>query len=239
MSTVGEALPPAPLDNDRPVEVTYIPEATFADILDIGVAELAVRDATVIERITEPGYEDFLGDVSRFVTRRNWMRRLAHERTKRFVEHNPFHNRMMQLNEELFQNVSGNGRKIFKSPVLGYSLLGVHPEDWNCRSQSPHTDVNSSGIPQATLNFTLYHASAEAWQWRLTPGVIRSPRSAHYEQPSVDVPLTPPGCVILGDNSRESEDLGLPCTVGHQVISPPSAWEGTKIQRVRELVISG
>ncbi|MCA9330641.1 hypothetical protein KC957_01215 [Candidatus Saccharibacteria bacterium] len=45
----------------RPVEVTYVPEATFADILDMGVAELAVRDATVIERITEPGYEDFIG----------------------------------------------------------------------------------------------------------------------------------------------------------------------------------
>ena len=217
--------------NQRPVEVTTIAEATFADILDIGIGTLATRDATVIERIAEPSYLELQGDTALAVRAKHIRKpsEVAH-----FVKSHPAFGDLLDMHGELIlQQRGGNGRHSSTAQVSSGNgfPLDAPPSSF----QAAHTDENTSHEQRVTMSFTLFHASVAPWLWRLTPDAFIHDTRRHRAQPSVDVPLSPPGCVIMGENARVAEN-GKPRSVGHQVVSPRSAWEGRNVKRVRLLV---
>ncbi|TXG77408.1 hypothetical protein E6P97_01745 [Patescibacteria group bacterium] len=190
-------------DNDRPVEVTYIAEATFQDILDIGVGELAVRDATVIDRITEPGYDDFIDRMA--VAGRAFSRRIprayvtdslwdgATDRSTNLRRPAPY---SLVRSDEFFPRIEQMYRLLRQSPwrespganlVVSMRDEGAQNPADRPTGQQWHVDGNYSGRPRATLNFTLFNASRNPWLWRLTPS--RPP----IDDPAVDVPLVSGG----------------------------------------------
>ena len=237
MSTAGETLA---LDNNRPVEVTYIPEATFDDILDIGVAKLAVRDATVIERVTEPGYDEYLTRVAR-LARTSWEpATLRYPNSKRLGKqekdllNDPTMKELEEWYKILRRGVNGTGGG-GRGPACSISFMhGLRQAEKELEhEQMQHFDENVSAHPRVVVNATLYTASRQGWSWRLS-----RPRKelGIVDKKAVDVPLIAGGMVILGENARQSFYEETPCTVAHEVMSPRSAWEGENVKRVRALL---
>ena len=236
MSTTGETLS---LDNNRPVEVTYIPEATFDDILDIGVAKLAVRDATVIERITERGYDEYLTRVAQSA-RTGWIpaTKTKSSLSKAIIKQAVAlkSDTMSQRLIDWYENFRHDRTGVVSNPMCDVSFEHGFSQSEKTKSfQKLHFDANMDNVPSATINATLFTASKRPWSWRLSvPGADENP--AHGDE--VDVPLVAGGWVILGENARTSPLTSAPCTVAHEVISPESAWSGKNVKRARILLFN-
>lgn len=218
--------------DQRPVDVTFVPEATFDDMLEMGIGSLATRDATVIERVTEPGHKEFVEEVTDAIT--SGVIKSPPEVAK-FVKMHPQHTRITALHGALIlQQREGGAGHISTTAVT--SLVGIPPTKRGSNFQAPHVDENESHELRVTMSYMLYQASKLPWTWRITPNAFIHDTARRDAQPFVDVPLVPLGCVILGENSRRSDDNNRPRSAGHQVRSPRSAWKGTNVKRARLLV---
>ena len=211
-------------EHTQPLNAETITEASFAKLTDIGLEVLASRDATVIERLTLPGYEDFLGDLA--VRADGCMVGQESEALLREIQTNPVVSAIRAGYERLV------GGECFRHSIVaetGFSpkqiRLPGHP------TLRPHVDTNIKAQNRVTANLTLFTAE-EGWNWGLSSQTTMHERDMSSLEPEITVPLKTGGLVLMGEKARFN-NLQKNCTPVHEVISPEASWNSGLVQRIR------
>jgi hypothetical protein len=219
MSYGQEVSQPAPLD------IVRIERASFADLHDIGLENLATTDATVIDELDMKGYPKLLRYVEREFG--NLSVADAEPARLRLASHAVF--RALEQQYLLLAQLD-YGR-------FGLTATaGMSPDVQKAEKTTgaPHIDGASMKLAGAiTLNATFL--TKGDWYWGLSSETLHiTDKEAYGVVPEVKVPLCAPGVVILGEHARQ-DSYGDPCTVVHEVLSPEESWDSPLVQRVRSL----
>jgi hypothetical protein len=206
-----------------------IPEASFDDLVQMGLEDLSVKDAVLVDRLIVPGYEEYLARISGYAEGRLNTFDLNEQLSEYFLN-DPF----ARVLEEEYMKLAEGKYSVEFSSVIGYSHdEQVERDD----AQQAHIDwaprdSNNEAIPSVTSNLTLWTASGRDWRWGLSNQTAVDPEKRVFELPQTSVPLAVGGLVLLGESARVDHE-GKPCTVLHEVVSPEASWSATEIQRIR------
>jgi hypothetical protein len=204
--------------------------ATLDDIVAVGGAELAIRDATVVDKLIHPQLNDVIDHVASMIETGP----AAVSRKKLYDSHTSFFEDMVDAYTELFPHVT---TRELGEPYNELRLTHpFHLSKGEERGLEWHYDKPWAGMLSAAFNATFY-TRTPGWEWLVASALQEEvPEDIASNIQMARVPLKVGGLVIMGEWARVTSE-GAPCSASHKVEAPEIDKVGLWLPtRVSELV---